>query len=303
MVEAAAPQQDDDSESYKQYQRALKAWREAQRKYAEATRERRKQEEQRDDDGVPTPPPPPSPPLAGQGPFRFLLIDQVRSAGRLGVHVDRLPEALADQLDLTADRGFIVVRVLPETPAARAGIKTHDILLEINGRPVPQSIEDLHTLVSQIKEDRTFDIVILRKGQKKTISGLKLPPVQSPQTRRLEWSGPGRLDQGFPIVSAFGPRPGDLRMLQQPGQHSVMTTVFRERGRFTVRHQEGTLVITLTGSVSDGKGKVNKIHVQDGKSEHEYESVDAVPERYRDKARHLAEMAEKEGGKIEVQVP
>jgi hypothetical protein len=79
-----------------------------------------------------------------------------------------------------------------------------------------------------------------------------------------------------------------------------MTTLFRNEDRFTARHQEGTLVITLTGKVADGKAKVSEIHVQDGASGNTYESVDKVPERYRDKVKNLVEMSEKGSAKIEI---
>src|SRR5262249_29427217 len=83
----------------------------------------------------------------------------------------------------------------------------------------------------------------------------------------------------------------------------VMTTVFRTGDRFTARHQEGTLIITLTGSASSGKAKVNEIHVQDGGTSHRYEAVDDVPERYRDKVKNLVELSEKQSAKLDVNAP
>ena len=82
-----------------------------------------------------------------------------------------------------------------------------------------------------------------------------------------------------------------------------MTSVFRTNDRFTTRHQEGNLIITLTGSVADGKATLSEIHVQDGTQSNKYESVDKVPERYRDKVKNLAEMSEKGQVKIEIKNP
>jgi zinc and cadmium transporter len=65
--------------------------------------------------------------------------------------------------------------------------------------------------------------------------------------------------------------------------------------RFITRHQEGSVVITLAGTVEDGKAKVGEIRVQDGDETHEYTEVEKVPEAYRDKAKDLVEQIEQEG--------
>jgi beta-lactamase regulating signal transducer with metallopeptidase domain len=84
-----------------------------------------------------------------------------------------------------------------------------------------------------------------------------------------------------------------------PGNNAVMTTIMRTDDRFTGRHQEGSLVITVTGTVADGKTQLKEIHIQDGRTSEKYESLGKVPERYRDKAKSLIEMTEK--GRIKVE--
>jgi hypothetical protein len=57
----------------------------------------------------------------------------------------------------------------------------------------------------------------------------------------------------------------------------------------------------VTGTVADGKAKVNKIQVQDGGVAHSYESTDKVPEEYRDKVKSLVQMTQKSNIKIEIE--
>jgi hypothetical protein len=83
------------------------------------------------------------------------------------------------------------------------------------------------------------------------------------------------------------------------GEQGVLTTVFRTNDRFTARHQEGSLVITLTGEGN----KVKEIKVHDGREGGTYESLDKTPNAYRDKARHLVDMIEKANVKIEIKDP
>jgi hypothetical protein len=80
----------------------------------------------------------------------------------------------------------------------------------------------------------------------------------------------------------------------------VFTTLFRNDDRFTARHQEGTLVITLTGKAGKDKASITEIVVEDGGKTHTYDSVEDVPERYRGKVKNLADMSEGRNAHIEV---
>jgi hypothetical protein len=93
----------------------------------------------------------------------------------LGASVERLAPALADQLDLKKDVGLVVCKVTDGTPAAKAGLKPHDVLLELNGKEVPNDVGLFLKMLDDIKVDTPFDAVVLRKGKKETIKGLTIP--------------------------------------------------------------------------------------------------------------------------------
>ena len=75
---------------------------------------------------------------------------------------------------------------------------------------------------------------------------------------------------------------------------------FRTGNQFITRHQEGSLIVTVTGTVDDGKSKVSQIKVQDGNESNKYEAVDKVPEQYRAKVKNLIETNEKSNTRIEL---
>ena len=103
----------------------------------------------------------------------------------------------------------------------------------------------------------------------------------------------------LPATAAAAGLPGMPGFGGFGGNNAVMTTIFRNDDRFTGRHQEGSLVITVTGTVADGKTKLKEIYIQDGKTGEKYESLGKVPERYRDKTKSLIEMTEKGSVKVE----
>ncbi len=231
--------------------------------------------------------------------------------GRLGARVEKPNATLVEQLDLPKGRGLIVRDVQADSAAAKAGLKAHDILLEVGGKAVPDNANDFAKMLEDVKANTPVDVLVLRKGKKETVKGLSLPEAK-----------PGRPGFGLPGGNFFPNQPGGLPGFGgggaggglgggiggqgglggafAVGPNAVMTTTFRNDDRFTTRHQEGTLVITVTGTVDAGKARVGSITVQDGNTKDSYESVDKVPEQYRDKVKNLVEISEKGGGKIEI---
>jgi membrane-associated protease RseP (regulator of RpoE activity) len=215
---------------------------------------------------------------------------------RLGVYPRKPNATLVEQLDLPKGQGLVLEGVEPDSAAAKAGLKAHDILLELNGKPVSSDPLELRKQLEDIKANTPVEAVVLRKGKRETLKDLSLPEAKA----RPAFPGfpfPPPVVPQLPVLPAF-PALGDA-----PAGNGVLTTTFRTGDHFTTRHQEGSLIITVTGTVADGKAKVNEIQVQDGTASHKYESADKVDEQYRDKVKNLVEMSEKSSVKVEIKSP
>jgi serine protease Do len=89
--------------------------------------------------------------------------------GYLGVSMQDLDADLANEFGLTNQNGILVNDVMPDAPAAKAGIKSGDVIVAINDKPV----EDAHSLqltVSQISPGTSVALKIIRNGLNKTIN-------------------------------------------------------------------------------------------------------------------------------------
>jgi hypothetical protein len=211
-------------------------------------------------------------------------------ASRLGVRVEKPGETLIEQLDLPRGQGLVMREVETDSAAAKAGIKAHDVLLEVNGKPVPDEPREMARQLDRIKADTPVDAVVLRKGKRETVKGLTLPEAKPAEAPFPNFNFPAPPQGLLPAVP-----PPLMPGLQNMGLGGggVLTTTQRTADRFTTRHQEGSLIITVTGTVADGKIKVGAIHVQDGTSTQRFDSADKVPEQYRDKLKDLLEICEK----------
>ncbi len=83
--------------------------------------------------------------------------------GYLGVSLQPLTPELADAFKLPDASGALVGGVQPNTPAAKAGIRAGDVIIDFNGKPVTDSAH-LRLLVAQTAPDTAVTFKALRKG-------------------------------------------------------------------------------------------------------------------------------------------
>ncbi|MGP8247578.1 MAG: PDZ domain-containing protein [Bryobacteraceae bacterium] len=101
----------------------------------------------------------------------------------LGVGVLEIDADRAKALKLTEERGAEVTRLTDGGPAARAGMKVGDVILEYDGTPV-QGTAQLQRLVQETPAGRQVKIVVWRNG-----ASLTLTPVIEADRNAL--AGPG----------------------------------------------------------------------------------------------------------------
>jgi S1-C subfamily serine protease len=102
------------------------------------------------------------------------VAQQILTTGRvrrafLGINYGDIDPFLAAQFGLPVQEGIIVTRVGAGTPAARAGIRVQDIIVEFGGAPI-RTGGDLSREVRQRDPGETVNVVVLRPGGRQTLS-------------------------------------------------------------------------------------------------------------------------------------
>ena len=90
------------------------------------------------------------------------------SRGWLGVLIQDVTAELAESFDMDKPRGALVSRVLPDSPAEKAGIQVGDIIVGFNERPIPRS-KDLPPLVGKAKVGKRVPLKVIRNGKTKSL--------------------------------------------------------------------------------------------------------------------------------------
>src|ERR1700690_2712623 len=82
----------------------------------------------------------------------------------LGVSVAEVNADKVKELKLPAERGALLGKIVPDSPAAKAGLKENDVITEINGERV-EGTEQFRRIIREIPAGRTVQLVVWRDGR------------------------------------------------------------------------------------------------------------------------------------------
>ena len=100
--------------------------------------------------------------------------DQILATGkathaRLGVMIQEVDQALADSFKLQKPEGALVANVEPGGPADKAGLKSGDVILEVDGQPIATS-GDLPALIGGSKPGEQVTLQVWRHGKREELT-------------------------------------------------------------------------------------------------------------------------------------
>src|SRR4051812_48758924 len=89
--------------------------------------------------------------------------------GRIGVQIQEVDAKFADSFGLDRPRGALVTQVIDAGPAEKAGVKSGDVILSVNGKTVERSTQ-LPAVISAIKPGDAANVEVWRDRGTKTLS-------------------------------------------------------------------------------------------------------------------------------------
>ena len=194
--------------------------------------------------------------------------DEAQNLYWLGVACAAVSDSDRKQFNVPNDQGLIVLQVVPDGPAATAGLKLNDILLQAGDKPLAATA-DLLSAVAAAK-NHELSLKLLRDGKPltiaatpaerpKTLPGQVLPVPQMP-------GGPGRaLIEAW--LKQIGAEPGQAGQVQivRPGTAVLMGPGFRQSSRVELPdnvsidiHREGKKPAQVTIKRGDEKWEVSE---------------------------------------------
>lgn len=156
------------------------------------------------------------------------------SRGYFGVSIQDLTDELAKSFGLKAGtKGILVAQVMPDSPAAKSGIKQGDIIVELDGVAVKSTV-DFRNTIALGKLGSNHTIVVLRDNVKKT----------------FKFDISGQPEEKKTLASADS----NVEKIEKLGV-SVKTLTPSIAGKFGLKDGKGVLVASVTrGSIADMAG-------------------------------------------------
>ena len=113
------------------------------------------------------------------------VVQQLKTNGKvtrsyLGVMLQDIDRNLADAYKLPKPEGSLINQVSPKSPAEKAGLKSGDVILKLNGNSISRT-SDLIYRLNRIAPNQTIRLEVLRDDKIRTISAtLSVAPDDTP---------------------------------------------------------------------------------------------------------------------------
>ncbi|MGC2520868.1 MAG: PDZ domain-containing protein, partial [Burkholderiales bacterium] len=156
------------------------------------------------------------------------------SRGRLGVTIQSMSQDLADSFGLKKPQGALVSAVESGSPAEKAGLKSGDVILGVDGRTIDSSA-DLPRLIGETRPGTTVSIKVWRHGETKELRtslgempaekvadggkgpnatpgklGLSVRPLTGEERRQIDARGGLLVENVDGAAARAGIQPGDV---------------------------------------------------------------------------------------------
>ncbi len=138
----------------------------------------------------------------------------------LGVETSQVPNVVSEQLGLTKGLGLVVDYVVPNSPAASAGVQQNDILKMLNDQILMEPTQ-LRKLLQTFSEGTEVTLTILRKGQEQKIT-VKLTKKEMPQRHSLMPGGNHDMHWDFDETGDVGEQMQELKEQLGDAQRGII---------------------------------------------------------------------------------
>src|SRR6266516_6728330 len=156
-------------------------------------------------------PPAPPPPAPGHPPGPPGGHEKAPKAPMVftGVETSQVPTVVSEQLGLSKGLGLVVEYVVPDSPAAAAGVQQNDILKMLNDQILIEPSQ-LRKLLQTFPEGAEVTLTVLRKGQEQKLTA-KLARKEVQQRRGAFPGGNHDWHWDFDATGDLGGQMQDLK--------------------------------------------------------------------------------------------
>jgi serine protease Do len=135
----------------------------------------------------------------------------------LGVETHEVTADKAKDLKLSAERGVVLGKIVPDSPAAKAGLKENDVVTEINGQRV-EGAAQFRRMIHEIPAGRSIQLTVWRDGRSQTVTAILGKSEERRHAMRMMSPAPGAFAFAMPEMPQIPSMEWNGNMLFGGGQ-------------------------------------------------------------------------------------
>jgi serine protease Do len=183
--------------------------------------------------------------------------------GWLGVEIQPVTAGIAESLGMKKAEGALVDEAQADTPAAKAGVQTGDVITAVNGKPIRNSRE-LAREVGGLAPNTSVKLEILRKGETRTIT---VTLGQMPNEKQAKAESPAPANESSHLGLSVVP----AQDVAGAGNKGVVVTAVDPTGPAAQQGIEaGDVILDIGGKPVADAGDVRKA-VAEAKAERKHD--------------------------------
>jgi serine protease Do len=177
--------------------------------------------------------------------------------GWIGVQIQPVTGDIADSLGLKEPKGALVANPQNDGPAAKAGIKSGDVIVSVNGEDVKDA-RDLAKKIGGIAPNETVKLGVYRDGSQKTVE-VTLGTMPRVKQAKASFESNGNTDQGSAEVPKLGLSLAPAAAVAGAGDDGVVVTNVDPDGPAAERgFKTGDVIVEVGGKTVSKPHDVSK---------------------------------------------
>ncbi|HEY0722271.1 MAG TPA: DegQ family serine endoprotease [Gammaproteobacteria bacterium] len=176
--------------------------------------------------------------------------------GWLGVLIQDVTRDLAESFGMKTPSGALVSKVLDESPAAKAGLKTGDVILEFDGKAINRS-SDLPPLAGHAPIGSTVKLKILRNGKTQTVQ-VKVAELPS-EEKLAEASTTEKKGKADRLGLTVADLNAEQRKALEIERNGVLVQEIEEGAAAEAGIRRGDVILKINGNDVDNVAQLRKL--------------------------------------------
>jgi serine protease Do len=231
--------------------------------------------------------------IPSQEPLDLRVVDD-QGPSWLGIETREVTSDTVKEFKLPAERGVVVGRVAPNSPAAKAGLKENDVITELDGQRIEGSTQ-FRRMIREIPAGRTVQLTIWRDGRSETLSATL---AQAEENHRA-WMGtqPGAFAFRMPELKEL-PDVGELPDIPSIDLNGDVMEILPTHPRLGIDAEDISGQLGAYFGVPEGEGiLVRKVNSGSPAEKAGLKAGDVITSFNSDRIRSLGDLREKLAGK------